>query len=75
MTSIESFQTRDEKVFFLKNIISKLNISPSEKEIYLLCIDVLDESAFNNFFIKMFSQISEWNIRKQSIEPFTSTLI
>lgn len=75
MYSIESFSSREEKIFFLKEVIVKLNISESEKEIYLLCLEILDETAFNTFFLRIFSQIQEGDVKIQSIEPFTSTLI
>ena len=39
-----SFSSRKDKEIFLREIIQKLTISPSEKEIYSLCIEVLNDS-------------------------------
>ena len=52
------FHSRKEKEIFLKEIIQKLRISQPEKDIYILCIEVLDDTAFESFFIKIQEQSS-----------------
>ena len=70
------FSSRKEKEIFLREIIQKLTISESEKEIYNLCIEVLDESWFEWFFQKIYIQIQTQKTQNYStIEPFTATLI
>ncbi len=78
MISIPAFSSRKDKEVFLMKIIKTLSISNSEKEIYILCIEVLDTSAFDDFFQKILLQM-EWtqsnNTEFTTIEPFTATLI
>lgn len=51
------FHSRKEKEIFLKEIIQKLSITQPEKDIYFICIEILEEDAFENFFIKIMNQI------------------
>jgi len=72
-----TLETRDEKYEVLKRIIISLDIWPEEKELYILSLDILDNSDFSIFFDKITSQISFSNstIRKYSIEPLTFQII
>ncbi len=78
MISIPAFSSRKDKEVFLMKIIKTLSISTSEKDIYILCIEVLDSSSFDDFFQKILLQM-EWTqlqeIEFTTIEPFTATLI
>ncbi len=78
MISIPAFSSRKDKEIFLMKIIKTLSISNSEKDIYYLCIEVLDTTSFNNFFQKIILQINgtqKENIDFTTIEPFTAILI
>ena len=71
-----SFSSRKDKEIFLREIIQKLTISASEKEIYSLCIEVLNDSWFENFFQKIYTQVQSSKIPEYTtIEPLTATLI
>ena len=78
MISIPAFSSRKDKEVFLMKIIKTLSISTSEKDIYILCIEVLDSSSFDVFFQKILLQM-DWTqlqeIEFTTIEPFTATLI
>ena len=56
---ISIFHSRKEKEIFMREVIQKLHISTPEKEMYSLCIDVLEDAAFENFFLKIVEQF-EW---------------
>lgn len=51
------FHSRKEKEIFLKEIIQKLSITQPEKDIYFICIEILEEDAFEIFFAKVTNQI------------------
>ncbi len=78
MIPIPAFSSRKDKEIFLIEIVKTLSINSSEKDIYTLCIEVLDNSSFEIFFNKILTQI-EWNTQEEkeftNIEPFTATLI
>lgn len=78
MISIPALSSRKDKEIFLMKIIKTLSISNSEKDIYILCIEVLDTSSFEDFFQKIILQM-EWTQKEEleftTIEPFTATLI
>lgn len=78
MIPIPAFSSRKDKEIFLIEIVKTLSINSSEKDIYTLCIEVLDNSSFEIFFNKILTQI-EWNTKEEkeftNIEPFTATLI
>jgi len=76
MLNISTFSSRESKKTFLNKIISKLSIHWEEKELYILCLEVLENKEFDIFFEKIFSQVSQnENIPdKRIIEPFTATL-
>lgn len=59
------FHSRKEKEIFLKEIIQKLSITQPEKDIYFICIEILEEDAFENFFIKIMNQIP-WNTENKN---------
>jgi hypothetical protein len=70
------FQYRKEKEDFLKKIIKKLSISETEKELYTISLEILEERDFNNFFTTIVSQINEESEgQKNTIAPLTSTLL
>ena len=76
MIDTSIFQSRKEKETFLKEVIKKFSISETEKEIYSISIEILDENDFSVFFDKIVSQIPEDdNSRKSTIAPLTSTLL
>lgn len=71
-----SSKSRKEKELVLKEIIQKLNISQTEKQIYSICIEVLDDSGLDDFFEKIMYQFNSKETQAYtSIEPFTATLI
>jgi hypothetical protein len=51
------FESRKEKELFLKTLISKLHITEPEKDIYSICIEVLEDDAFDSFFLKIAHQV------------------
>ncbi len=55
------FHSRKEKEIFIKEIIQKLHISIPEKEMYSICIDVLEDSDFEIFFEKILSQFQSYS--------------
>lgn len=72
------FSSRKEKEKLLKEIIKNLRISTSEKDIYNLCIEVLDDTWFDEFFKKITKQIEtnrDTIVQHSTIAPLTSTLI
>lgn len=76
MIDTSIFQSRKEKETFLKEVITKLSISETEKEIYSISLEILDDSDFSQFFEKILSQIpSEDNLNINTIAPLTSTLL
>lgn len=69
-------ENRDEKRETLKRVIHALSISSEEKDIYILSLDILDDTDFNTFFERIMSQIHGGKmIRDYSIEPLTSKII
>jgi hypothetical protein len=71
------FSTRESKFIFLKKIIQKLNIHKEEKELYILCLEVLEDKDFNIFFEKIFSQVSQNTTLydKKITQPLTVSLL
>lgn len=68
--------SRKEKEDFLKFIVASLTISPSEKDLYNICVEVLEGNDFETFFQKIAMQVqSHWETQKTSIEPLTSNFI
>ena len=53
------FHSRKEKEIFMREVIQKLHISIPEKEMYSLCIEVLEDDNFEIFFLKIVEQF-EW---------------
>ena len=62
------FHSRKEKEIFLKEIIQKLSITQPEKDIYFICIEILEEDAFENFFEKISNKIPEDDFGKNKHE-------
>ncbi len=51
--------SRDEKSFFLKEVIEKLEIQKEEKSLYFFSMEILDDDDFEKFFQKIVSQIPQ----------------
>lgn len=70
------FSSRSDKEVILIEIIRKLSISESEKELYILSLGILDSNDFDIFYTKITSQFhlknNSWHT---TIEPLTTTLI
>lgn len=76
MISIDHFRTREERTLFLGEVITKLKISDEEKEIYHLCLEVLDDAGFQSFYEKITSQLNSVDTHHiRSIEPLTWQLL
>jgi hypothetical protein len=70
------FTSRSEKETLLKEILKKLSISESERELYILSLEILDHEDFENFYKKITSQFEKRdNSQYTTIEPLTTTLI
>lgn len=50
------FSSRSDKEVILIEIIRKLSISESEKELYILSLEILDSKDFDIFYNKITSQ-------------------
>lgn len=66
------FTSREEKNILLTEIIKKLNISREEKDLYILSLEILDESDFSVFYDNITKQIHE---NTYSIAPLSPQLI
>ena len=66
------FTSREEKNTLLIEIIKKLNISREEKDLYILSLEILDESDFIVFYNNITEQIHE---NTYSIAPLSPQLI
>lgn len=76
MMDTSIFQSRKEKETFLKEVITKLSISQTEKEIYSISIEILEDKDFFIFFDNIVSQIPDENTPSiHTIAPLTSTLL
>ncbi|PID84396.1 hypothetical protein CSB09_01125 [Candidatus Gracilibacteria bacterium] len=51
--------SRDEKTFFLTQIIEELEIKKEEKSLYLFSMNILDDNDFDIFFQKIVSQVPQ----------------
>lgn len=70
------FSSRKEKEDVLKNIIKQLSISQSEKDIYILSLEILDSEDFDVFYKKIVSNYENLPESPQySIEPLSSKII
>jgi hypothetical protein len=69
--------SRNEKSETLKKIIESLQIWREEKDLYIVSLDVLNDSDFNIFFESIIWQIdtniSTW--KEYSIAPLTQQII
>lgn len=70
-------ETRSEKAEILKRVIASLKVWPEEKDLYILSIDILNNTDFSIFFDRIMSQINNHSndTREYSIEPLTSQII
>jgi hypothetical protein len=67
--------SRKEKERILSRIIQELRISDSEKEIYLLSMEILENTDFDIFYEKITGNLNLNSEEKRSIEPLSTTLI
>jgi hypothetical protein len=74
MFDISPIKNRKEKEKLLIEIIEKLSISQTEKDIYTLSLGILEEPAFDEFFIKIMSQFQSTSVHT-SITPLSSNLL
>jgi hypothetical protein len=51
--------SRSWKKKFLSEIISRLKVSEDEKEMYQLCIEVLEDDDFEMFYLKIRSELTQ----------------
>ena len=68
---MQLLSTRKDKEQFLKEILARLNIDTYEKEIYILSLEILNDSELSTFFEKILSQIMEDGKMKDEIEKMT----
>jgi hypothetical protein len=71
------FFSRNEKSETLKRIIESLQIWREEKDLYIVSLDILNDSDFNVFFDSIVGQIdTNKSTRKEhSIAPLTQQII
>jgi hypothetical protein len=65
------FEKNEEEI--LKKIIYTLDISDSEKELYCISLEILDDKEFTLFFEKIINQVN--NTEYSRIAPLTSNLL
>lgn len=66
--------SRKEKEILMKEIIQKLNITEPEKDIYTICLEVLEDDAFELFFRKILLQINKSTENISQNEPLNLIL-
>ena len=66
------FTSREEKNTLLIEIIKKLNISWEEKDLYILSLEILDDTDFTSFYDNITKQI---HTNTYSIAPLSPQLI
>ncbi len=66
--------SRKEKEILMKEIIQKLNITEPEKDIYTICLEVLEDDAFELFFGKILLQINKSTENISQNEPLNLIL-
>lgn len=69
------FSSRSHKEALLKSIIKKLSISEWEKDLYILSLEVLDNTDFDIFYEKITVQFQTKTESNTSIEPLSTVLI
>lgn len=68
--------SRAEKSETLKRIIESLQIWREEKDLYIISLDILNDTDFNVFFDTIVSQIdTEKSEKEYSIAPLTQQII
>lgn len=71
-----TLESRGEKSKTLQKVIESLNIWVEEKDLYVLSLEILNDTDFNHFFNTLMTQIgSSSNKSNISIEPLTSQII
>lgn len=66
--------SRNHKEVLLKEIIRKLSITEWEKDLYILSLEVLDDTDFHEFYQKITSQF-QIKTENTTIEPLSTNLI
>lgn len=70
-----TLETRYEKSQTLLKVIESLSIWKEEKDLYIVSLEILNDSDFNQFFNTLMNQVKNSTTNKNSIEPFTSQII
>jgi hypothetical protein len=71
-----TLETRSEKSKTLQRVIESLSIWIEEKDLYIVSLDILNDTDFNHFFNTMMIQINNPTSNTRiSIEPLTSQII
>jgi hypothetical protein len=77
---MENLRTRKQKYTFLSEVFSKIQIDKSERDLYILSLELLSDASFEDFYNKIHSQIFtdgtlDPELHKKSIEPLSSNII
>lgn len=71
-----TLETRYEKSQTLLRVIESLSIWTEEKDLYIVSLEILNDTDFNHFFNTLMNQVKNSATNsKNSIEPFTSQII
>lgn len=71
MTDIKEITSRSGKQEFLKEVIERLKVGSDEKEMYLLCIEVLNDGDFEVFYKKIHTELTNNGMKYSEISLFT----
>lgn len=77
---MQLFSSRKEKETFLIQILWKLNIEQNEREIYIISLEILDDTELDIFFQKIYLQVMDNHeikneIEKKTIAPLSASII
>ncbi len=72
--------SRKDKENLLTQILTKINIDQSERDLYIISLEILNEDEFNIFFEKIFTQVmQDWKINneieKKKLAPFSANIL
>ena len=73
-------KTRKQKHSLLLEILSQIQIDSSERELYILSLEILDDTSFEEFFIKIYSQVYDdgkldSDLNKKTLAPLSSNIL